>query len=175
MQASSAPRCSVGLNVRWEAVGGGNPCIAPIDHPPMHMVHCTLHTLSLCLGLRQHILQHHTLVSHRTCVVLCVLLRLPTPFSRHKPTDPNAALAIASLLHLTDKMLQIFKELDLAVPADVTVSISSRVFTVKGPRGTLTKVSIPVLPFHQSTFAVFGHSSINSRRSHGRPRSQSQR
>lgn len=40
-------------------------------------------------------------------------------------------------------MLQIFKELDLAVPADVTVSISSRVFTVKGPRGTLTKVSIP--------------------------------
>ncbi|SPO30357.1 probable RPL9A - ribosomal protein L9.e [Ustilago trichophora] len=36
-------------------------------------------------------------------------------------------------------MLQIFKELDLAVPADVSVSISSRVFTVKGPRGTLTK------------------------------------
>lgn len=41
-------------------------------------------------------------------------------------------------------MLQIFKELDLAVPADITVSISSRVFTVKGPRGTLTKVSIPL-------------------------------
>ncbi|ETS60501.1 hypothetical protein PaG_05345 [Moesziomyces aphidis] len=36
-------------------------------------------------------------------------------------------------------MLQIFKELDLAVPADVSVSISSRVFTVKGPRGSLTK------------------------------------
>lgn len=36
-------------------------------------------------------------------------------------------------------MLQIFKELDLAVPADVSVSVSSRVFTVKGPRGSLTK------------------------------------
>ncbi|SAM85159.1 probable RPL9A-ribosomal protein L9.e [Ustilago bromivora] len=36
-------------------------------------------------------------------------------------------------------MLQVFKELDLAVPADITVSISSRVFTVKGPRGSLTK------------------------------------
>ncbi|KAJ1035881.1 hypothetical protein NDA13_000539 [Ustilago tritici] len=39
-------------------------------------------------------------------------------------------------------MLQVFKELDLAVPADINVSISSRVFTVKGPRGSLTKVSI---------------------------------
>lgn len=44
-------------------------------------------------------------------------------------------------------MLQIFKELDLAVPADVSVSVSSRVFTVKGPRGSLTKVSIPA-PTH---------------------------
>lgn len=40
-------------------------------------------------------------------------------------------------------MLQIYKELDLPVPADVTVNVSSRVFTVKGPRGSLTKVSIP--------------------------------
>ena len=40
-------------------------------------------------------------------------------------------------------MLQIFKELDLPVPEGVTVSVSSRVFTVKGPRGSLTKVSIP--------------------------------
>ncbi|KAN0063973.1 60S ribosomal protein L9B [Thecaphora frezii] len=36
-------------------------------------------------------------------------------------------------------MLQIYKDLDLAVPKDVSVSVNSRVFTVKGPRGTLTK------------------------------------
>merc|ERR1712157_403180 len=47
---------------------------------------------------------------------------------RQHPTSPQ-----------DPKMLQIFKELDLAVPADVAVSISSRGFTVKGPRGTLTK------------------------------------
>ena len=38
-------------------------------------------------------------------------------------------------------MLQIYKDLEINVPADVEVSVNSRVFTVKGPRGTLTKVS----------------------------------
>lgn len=61
-------------------------------------------------------------------------------------------------------MLQIFKELDLAVPADVSVSVSSRVFTVKGPRGSLTKVSIPApthigssIRFQSTAAAVMEH------------------
>ncbi|PWN50001.1 putative RPL9A-ribosomal protein L9.e [Violaceomyces palustris] len=36
-------------------------------------------------------------------------------------------------------MLQIYKDLDLDIPAGVEVTINSRVFTVKGPRGSLTK------------------------------------
>lgn len=38
------------------------------------------------------------------------------------------------------KMLQIYKEVDLAIPENVEVIIDSRVVTVKGPRGQLTKV-----------------------------------
>lgn len=37
-------------------------------------------------------------------------------------------------------MLQIYKEVDLAIPENVEVIIDSRVVTVKGPRGQLTKV-----------------------------------
>ncbi|PWN22770.1 putative RPL9A-ribosomal protein L9.e [Microstroma glucosiphilum] len=36
-------------------------------------------------------------------------------------------------------MLQIFKEVELAIPSDVTVTLHSRQATVKGPRGELTK------------------------------------
>lgn len=37
-------------------------------------------------------------------------------------------------------MLTIYKDLDLEIPKDVTIQINSRVVTVKGPRGELTKV-----------------------------------
>ena len=39
-------------------------------------------------------------------------------------------------------MLQIYKELDLEIPQDIEVKVESRVITVKGPRGELSKVSI---------------------------------
>lgn len=39
-------------------------------------------------------------------------------------------------------MLQIYKDLDLAIPENVEVKIDSRVVTVKGPRGELTKVGV---------------------------------
>lgn len=39
-------------------------------------------------------------------------------------------------------MLQIYKDLDLAIPENVEVKIDSRIVTVKGPRGELTKVGI---------------------------------
>ena len=39
-------------------------------------------------------------------------------------------------------MLQIYKGLDLAIPENVEVKIDSRIVTVKGPRGELTKVGI---------------------------------
>lgn len=38
-------------------------------------------------------------------------------------------------------MLQIYKELDLEIPQNIEVKVDSRVITVKGPRGELTKVS----------------------------------
>jgi ribosomal protein L6P/L9E len=38
-------------------------------------------------------------------------------------------------------MLQIYKELDLEIPSEVEVKVDSRVITVKGPRGELSKVS----------------------------------
>lgn len=38
-------------------------------------------------------------------------------------------------------MLQIYKDLDLAIPEDVEVTINSREIHVKGPRGELHKVS----------------------------------
>lgn len=37
-------------------------------------------------------------------------------------------------------MLSIYKDLDLEIPEGVTVEVNSRVITVKGPRGELTKV-----------------------------------
>jgi len=37
-------------------------------------------------------------------------------------------------------MLQIYKELELEIPSECSVKIDSRVITVKGPRGELTKV-----------------------------------
>lgn len=61
-------------------------------------------------------------------------------FSQNSTLTPGISHFASNLNR--SKMLQIYKELDLAVPADVTVSVSSRVFTVKGPRGSLTKVSI---------------------------------
>lgn len=39
-------------------------------------------------------------------------------------------------------MLQIYKDLDLAIPEGIEVKIDSRIVTVKGPRGELTKVGI---------------------------------
>lgn len=39
-------------------------------------------------------------------------------------------------------MLQIYKELDLEIPQDIDVKVDSRVITVKGPRGELTKVRV---------------------------------
>jgi ribosomal protein L6P/L9E len=42
-------------------------------------------------------------------------------------------------------MLQIFKEVELAIPSDVTVTLHSRQATVKGPRGELTKVRLTIL------------------------------
>lgn len=42
-------------------------------------------------------------------------------------------------------MLQIYKDLDLAIPENVEVKIDSRVVTVKGPRGELTKVGIVIM------------------------------
>ncbi|CAO1636680.1 unnamed protein product [Parajaminaea phylloscopi] len=36
-------------------------------------------------------------------------------------------------------MLQIYKEVELAIPSDVTVTLHARQATVKGPRGELTK------------------------------------
>ncbi len=50
-------------------------------------------------------------------------------------------------------MLQIFKELDLAVPADVSVSISSRVFTVKGPAALSPRLAF--LPSRTIRTALF--------------------
>jgi large subunit ribosomal protein L9e len=39
-------------------------------------------------------------------------------------------------------MLQIYKELDLEIPSGIEVKVDSRVISVKGPRGELSKVSI---------------------------------
>lgn len=38
-------------------------------------------------------------------------------------------------------MLSIYKELDLEIPSEIDVKVDSRVITVKGPRGELSKVS----------------------------------
>lgn len=42
-------------------------------------------------------------------------------------------------------MLQIFKEVELAIPSEVQVSLHARQATVKGPRGELTKVRVETL------------------------------
>lgn len=43
------------------------------------------------------------------------------------------------------KMLQIFKEIELAIPSEVTVTLHARKATVSGPRGELTKVRMLVM------------------------------
>lgn len=50
-------------------------------------------------------------------------------------------------------MLQIFKEVELAIPSEVQVSLHARTATVKGPRGELTKVRLgaDLLPVTRET------------------------
>lgn len=61
------------------------------------------------------------------------MLLLPLSFS----TDFSHGPFVLS----PSEMLQIYKDLDLAIPEDVEVAINSREIHVKGPRGELHKVS----------------------------------
>ncbi len=55
-----------------------------------------------------------------------ILTDLPLSFETDKTSPP--------------KMLAVYKDLELAIPDDVEVTVHARTVTVKGPRGELTKV-----------------------------------
>lgn len=73
--------------------------------------------------------------------VLCLSLPNPKPLSYHLILLLNQLNNHLHPLQNSSRMLAIEKSIDLAIPEDVEVSVNARKITVKGARGTLTKVS----------------------------------